>query len=84
LEGKARLAERIPTYSYLNKHMIRAKIPTNPDYEWNYLFFKWMRLWVEYDDDWYSMANIDYEVLDDLPDDDPHFYVDADLEQLED
>jgi len=34
LEGKARLAERIPTYSYLNKHMIRAKILTNPDYEW--------------------------------------------------
>jgi hypothetical protein len=50
----------------------------------NYLFFKWMRLWVEYDDEWYSMANIDYKVLDDLPDDRPHFYVDADLEQLED
>jgi hypothetical protein len=47
----------------LNKHMIRDKIPIDPDYEWNYLFLKWMTLWVEYEDDWYTMANIDYEVL---------------------
>lgn len=55
--------------------MIRAKIPTDPDYEWNYLFFKRMTLWVKYDDDWYSMANIDYKVLHDLPENLQHFYV---------
>jgi hypothetical protein len=51
-----------------------AKILTYLDHEWNYLFFEWMRLGVEYDDDWSSMGNIGYEVLDDLPNDFPHFY----------
>lgn len=56
-----------------------VKIPIDPDCEWNYLFFEWMRLGVDYLEEWYSVGNIDYDVLENLLDDLPHFYVDTNI-----
>ena len=41
-----------------------------------------MKLGVEYDDNWYSVGNINYDALDDQPNDPPYFYADLYLEQL--
>lgn len=71
------------TRTSFGKHRIMAKILTDPNCKWNNLFFEWMRLGVEYDKDWYTVY-IDYDALDDLPCDLPHFYVGTNLEQLKD
>jgi hypothetical protein len=60
-----------------------AKIPTNPDYVWNYSFCELVDLGVEIDDDWYSVGNIDYDTLDDLQVDFQHLFEDAILGQLD-
>ena len=41
-------------------------IPINSDCMWNYSFFELMDLGVEIDEDWYSVGNIEYDMLDDL------------------
>jgi hypothetical protein len=46
-----------------------APIPIDPDYMWNYSFCELMDLGVKFDDDWYSIGNIEYNALDDLQDD---------------
>jgi hypothetical protein len=43
-----------------------APIPINPNCVWNYSFCELMALGVEIDEDWYSVGNIKYDVLDDL------------------
>jgi hypothetical protein len=43
-----------------------APIPIDLDCMWNYSFCKLMDLRVEIDDDWYSVGNIEYDVLDNL------------------
>lgn len=54
----------------------------DPNYEWNYLFFELMDMGVEYEDDWDSVGNIDYDTLDDPPDDFPQLLEDTNLQQL--
>jgi hypothetical protein len=46
-----------------------APIPIDLDCVWNYSFCEWIDLGVEIDEDWYSVGNIEYDVLDDLQDD---------------
>jgi hypothetical protein len=46
--------------------MIMAPIPIDTDCVWNYSFCEWIDLGVEIDEDWYSVGNIEYDVLDDL------------------
>jgi hypothetical protein len=53
-----------------------ALIPINLDCMWNYSFCKLMDLGVEIDDDWYSVGNIEYDVLDDLQGNFPQLFVD--------
>jgi hypothetical protein len=43
-----------------------APIPIDPDCMWYYSFYELMDLGVEIDEDWYSVSNIKYDMLDDL------------------
>lgn len=43
-----------------------AQIPTNPNCTRNYSFCELIDLWVEIDDNWYSVGNIEYNALDDM------------------
>ena len=51
-----------------------APIPIDLNYMWNYSFCEWIDLGVEIDEDWYSVGNIEYDVLDDLRGDFPQLF----------
>ena len=53
-----------------------APIPINPNYMWNYSFYELMDLGVEIDEDWYSVGNIKYVMLNDLRGDIPQLFQD--------
>jgi hypothetical protein len=58
------------------KQSTMMRMPTNPDYVWNYSFYQLMDLGVEIDEDWCSVGNIDYDALDDLRGNYPHLFED--------
>jgi hypothetical protein len=43
--------------------------PVLIDRMWNYFFYVLMDLGVEIDEDWYSVGNIEYDMLNDFRDD---------------
>ena len=55
---------------------IMAPISIDVDCMWNYSFCELMDLGVEIDEDWYSVGNIEYDMLDDLQGDFPQFFED--------
>jgi hypothetical protein len=47
-------------------YRIMAPIPIDMDCVWNYSFCELMYLGVEIDEDWYSVGNIEYNVLNEI------------------
>jgi hypothetical protein len=46
-----------------------APIPIDPNCMWNYSFCELIDSGVEIDENWYSIVNIEYDLIDDLRDD---------------